>query len=438
MSRTQLVEAMERLAPPTPAACLVVLWTYYHPRLPEVENGIDGVSLRRPGRLSPDRSLKDCIAELRSLVMRDVDCDCFALIWLQSLDRQLHNNHSPKLLARTRFAGVDGKQYLLHPRNNLIAETFEERSGLSTWAGKQSPSIARHAPHFTVQPVGPSGAWPTVSVRADWCPRHVSRLRQVRERGSLRIMMWPLTTQIDYPALDQLRAGPPPAVLSLNEPRNEPALAAEVETALQEAAKRKVTILVFPELAIPPGIDARVRALLAAQEGESYPLLTVLGLCHARPDGGDADVNEAVLLGPDGTELHRHRKLTRFGLSSGYPCGEGTETGLDVTILSSPIGNLALLICLDLLHKDVVGAMTDSVANVLLIPSLSPTTEAHRKRAGTMGSDQLASTFACNRWLDDAGAAASSFYRVSSKDWGEVLHLRSGNSKPPPYLLFEL
>jgi predicted amidohydrolase len=254
-------------------------------------------------------------------------------------------------------------------------------------------------------------------------------------------MMWPLATDIEYPALDQLRDGPPPAVLSLKDPRNEQALAAEVEAALREAAKQKVTILVFPELAIPPGIYARVRALLAAQEGDSHPLLTVLGLCHACPPGGSADVNEAVLLGPDGTELHRHRKLTRYGMKTGYPCGEGTETGLEIHILLSPIGNLALLICLDLLHKDVVRVITDSVANVFLVPSLSPSTGAHRDRATTLCADQLASTFVCNRWLQDAGSTATSFYRVPSREWGEVLHLPADTPagvQPEPYLLFEL
>jgi hypothetical protein len=436
MSRTKLVEALESLTPPTPAACLVLLWTYYHPELAKVENELEkaGFRLGRPGRLTPDRSLADCIVELRSLITRNVDFDQFALTWLKRLDVTL-KDISPKMLAGTVFEGIDGRRYRVCPRNNFIAETFEERSALSTWAADQTPSMAAYAPHIVLQPAEtPNGEF-SVTPRSDWCPRHMSRLRQVRERGSLRIMMWPLATKIEYPALDQLRDGPPPAVVNLKDPRNEPALVAEAEAALLEAAKQKVTILMFPELAIPPRVEARVRALLAAQEGESYPLLTVLGLCHACPPEGGADVNEAVLLGPEGTELHRHRKLTRFGLSGGYPYGEGTQTGLDVTVLSSPIGNLALLICLDLLHKGVVRAITnDSLANVLLVPSLSPTTKAHRTRAAALGTDQLASTFVCNRSLENAGPEATSFYRVPSREWGEVRHLPADM----PYLLFEL
>lgn len=124
------------------------------------------------------------------------------------------------------------------------------------------------------------------------------------------------------------------------------------------------------------------------------PVLTVAGIEHVLDR--DNHVNEAVILGPRGDVVHRHRKLTR------YPDGndiEGTQTGDVVTVLESPIGNLTPLICLDLFNDAVEPVVTASHANVLLVPSLSPTTSAHATAAAEFLASNLAATLVCNRWI---------------------------------------
>lgn len=422
---------------PTLAHCLVLLWTHYEPQLSDVENGLRAANIQPLAirRLAGNLDADQCGARLRGLLGDDADFDEFALAWLKSLDRWLHQNLKPTALAGTVLTGVDGKPHRIYPRNNFIADTYEDRDELPTWVAQQGHSMAAYAPHVVIEPADKLIGKFRLELRR--CDRSAwSRLQQLRDGQSLRVMMWPLAVRIDYPDLDKLRQTPPPEFVSLRDPRNEEVLGIEVEQALQEAARLETTVLIFPELAIPPRVIRRVRAFLARQKGHGHPILTVMGLCHACPRKRGADVNEAVVLGPNGTELYRHRKLAPFAVGQQYPCGERLQTGSTLTVLESPIGNLVTLICLDFFHSEVLPLVNSSLANVMLVPSLSPTTSAHQHSAATLGASRLASTFVCNRWVVDKGKDATSFYRVPRKIDGQVCHIP--DHARLPYLLFEL
>ncbi len=423
---------------------MTLLWTYYEPRLGDVENGLRSIGVH-PLRLEPDPpptvSLRPpafaaVLGHLRSVVAESVQFDRTALAFVMSLDRALHR--TSRAIEGDAYVGIDGRMCQLWRRNNFVADTYELRGDGVTWVADQGRFMAAYAPHVLVLPVERAGEIRVESRRLRELDRFLdSRLWQERARGSLRIMLWPLTVHIDYPALDEL-SGTPPPFISLRDPRNEGALQEEVVSALSEAQRRHVTVLIFPELAIPPSVEATVKRFMANAGGEAYPLLTVLPLCHARLSDEPLDVNEAVLLGPGGTDLFRHRKVSPFSVRSEYPCGERIRTGDMITVLESAIGNITLLICLDLFHERVRGAVGASHANLFLVPSLSGSTTAHRTRATDLGAVRLASTFVSNRHLVSARsreerARGASFYRVPRRE-GEVCHeLADG-----PYLLFDL
>lgn len=171
---------------------------------------------------------------------------------------------------------------------------------------------------------------------------------------------------------------------------------------------------------------------------DGHPILTLFGCCHRLSSQGDLHLNEAVLLGPDGSELHRHRKLapfTDYRFGEGHPVGEILETGKSLTVLESAIGNLTPLICIDLLNDDVKEVVRRSHANLFPVPSFSEETKAHRHAAITLQVRVRAGTFVCNRWTTPLSKDNTSFYRVPCHG-GLTLHWP--NPGGAPYLLFEL
>jgi predicted amidohydrolase len=191
-----------------------------------------------------------------------------------------------------------------------------------------------------------------------------------------------------------------------------------------EAAKLAVSkaagpasVLVMPELAATPQVVEAIRTQL--QETDDAPLLSIVGLYHAIPDDEpepDASemaqyVNEAVVLGPDGTELWRHRKLT---CASAHTKGakkeepesmvyEDIKVGEELVVVPTPLGALAVVICLDAIAEHARVRIAKSPANVLLVPSLSPTVFRHRASLHHLVQALWGVAFVCNRSFETGG-----------------------------------
>lgn len=415
-SRGVLLDCLQRLAHPTAAACLVLLWTYYDDAtISEAQNALHQAGVQ-PLRLTPlftegldPGRLRHCVADLGGLVDRGAEFDSYALRLVMSLDRTLSKVAADMARAGDdgELLGVDGRPYQVRRRRNVLSDRYG-----GTWAAHQGGTIVAFARSTAVVPRDPVGRFHINAVRlADSQPFLDERL--LAEQRRLSVMLWSLTAGVDYPDLDRVRAAPPPPFVSLREPRDEEALAGEVARALDAARRERATVLVLPELSITPGVLADVKRTLGGHRVlEDHPVLTVLGLCHV-PEPGGADVNEALVLGPDGLELHRHRKLAPFTMVGEAPCGERLLTGDAITVVESEIGNLLILICLDLFHLPAMAAIMKSHADALLVPSLSPATGAHETAAATFQASQLAATFVCNRWLDGwRSGESASFFRV--------------------------
>ena len=440
MARTELLRRLAATDPVTPAACFVLLWTYFrHDEvgLSTVENRVRvrwGHVLRLPARDLSEEGLPGALEELR--IQSGAPFDILALQILKGLDGLL--NEGPfQDFESAELTGVDGELHTVRSRNNFLASR-----GDVTWARRQGLSLAAYCPRFVVVPSHPIQGFRIVSrPLSSWGTRYLQdRLHAERER--LRIMLWPLQCPFDYPAFEEMVKTPPPLHVSLDKLRNEQAIQEEVRSAIEEAGKEKVTLLILPELSIPPATALEISRGLAAQGVDGYPILTLFGCSHRRNSRGDLDVNEAVLLGPDGTELHRHCKLAPFNdYANGedYPCGETLETGQTVAVLECSLGNLTPLICLDLFNAEVKDILNRSHGNLFTVPSLSPKTSAHQTAAKDLQPRLLASTFVCNHWNDASPSHhGTSFYQVPVKD-GHQFHVLPGTSGfSRPYLLFSL
>jgi hypothetical protein len=443
MIRDDLLRRLEDLKPMTPAACLVLLWTYFEDDRVGLSSVEDLVRARwRYAVLLPEHDqihgparalLAAALEDLRSQ-SDSGEFDLLALRWLKGLDRLL-NEGNPQDFEIGRFTGFDGRPYAVRGRNAFLANHFEKTGHQVRWAAHQGLSLAAYCRHFMVVPGEVQG----IRIRAvsAWGSSHLQD-RLYAERESLRIMLWPLQTPPDYPGLDALNAKVPPDRIVLDEIRNEPELQEEIAAAVRVARQERVTLLIFPELAVPPATEERIRRDLARHGVDGHPVLTLFGCCHRPSSQGNLHLNEAVLLGPDGSEIHRHRKLapfTDYRFGEAHPVGEVLETGKAFTVLESAIGNLAPLICIDLLNDEVKEVVRRSHGNLFPVPSFSKETKAHRHAAITLQVRARAGTFVCNRWTTPLSKDTTSFYRIPRQD-GLILHWPSSDGVS--YLLFAL
>lgn len=214
------------------------------------------------------------------------------------------------------------------------------------------------------------------------------------------------------------------------------------------------TVLVMPELSATPRVHSAIVAELRRMAEEEKkerrkkkkkkvrsrsPALTVTGLYHMPPAAPlsvdralvkDAPlatrVNEAVALAPDGTELWRHRKLSSAegrikkvdakqnrddaDAETDEPDSGDADSstrersyvedivlGTKLAVAQTPIGMVAILICLDAFAGHIRERVQSSPAEVLLVPSLSPHVHRHRDSVQHLVQGLWGAAFVCNR-----------------------------------------
>jgi predicted amidohydrolase len=181
------------------------------------------------------------------------------------------------------------------------------------------------------------------------------------------------------------------------------------ESAARKAVERASTpecasLLVLPELSAAESVLGAIKEELRDRPGS--PSLTVVGLRHFVPADEEGEreakyVNEAVILGPRGKELWRHRKLSYAGAAKGKgeypPLVEDIRVGRTLRIIQTPIGNFAVVICLDCFAEKSEERLAKSPASILLIPSLSPSAKPHRDSLRQLVTRLWAIAFVCNR-----------------------------------------
>lgn len=177
--------------------------------------------------------------------------------------------------------------------------------------------------------------------------------------------------------------------------------------AVRWAGENRVDVLVLPELYLPSDQLHRLEAeLKAGTSGD--PTLTIVGLSHQAGAGGRW-LNEAVLLGPRGRVLDRYAKVNGVVTSGPEPIRECLDHGNRIVLRSTPFGWLGLSICMDVFAPLTNRALETAAPALVVVPSLSPSTTAHRNAAEGAAARGVASVVA-NRPLGVPLADAPSFH----------------------------
>jgi hypothetical protein len=422
MSRQDLRTRLAALAPPRSAACLVLLCSYFEKEGLQKAEG----ELQKQGEhpldllpISEKERPADMVRRLGALP-DSLHFDVLALRWLKRLDLRLAHQLDERQ-DEDPMRGIDGVLYRLRRRNEDLAKAL----GDVTWEADQSRSTAAYCRHHKLVPAEPvKGIEIECRTADDWgdpyLHRRLKRLLSGRD-PPLRVMLWPFLGHLDFEVEDwtasgKTRAPKPIRCISLRGVRNESDLLEDTENALAEARSLKVAILVFPELVMTSKAAARVREVLSGHGADGFPILTLFGCCHRRCADGRADVNEALLLGPDGSELCSHQKLTHY-TNRDRRISERLDPGEKLTVLECGFGNLVPLICLDFVNPSVVTVISATHGNVLLVPSLSPKTSTYTHVAAGLHASNRACSFVCNRRFEDPqpcseDPAGTSFYRA--------------------------
>ncbi|HEX4116435.1 MAG TPA: hypothetical protein VHY18_11245 [Solirubrobacteraceae bacterium] len=176
-------------------------------------------------------------------------------------------------------------------------------------------------------------------------------------------------------------------------------------------------LLVMPELAATQKVREALSDALsdAIEKRRKPPVLSVIGLYHTpAPNGAVAPalrgataqashVNEAIVLGPRGNELWRQQKLSKaYGKSSSSSAASVPEdivVGRKLTIVPTLVGVITVAICLDSFQARSRERLAHSGADVILVPSLSPSVLRHRTSLGHLVQVLWAAAFVTNRGL---------------------------------------
>ena len=427
--RQELLARLAKLDPPSAEECFVLLWSYLDlGRIVEAENFSHSGGVHH-FRIEPHPLGKDHRKGLAAAVSRleDTPAGRFELLCAQVLlavDSVLSRRQPERVSQLGAIPDLDGQSCRVRRRNNFLSTTLGSRI---TTQRDQSGTIDLYAPAHISVPDTRSGIAIESLLESSWGNRQLHRRLQA-ERNRLRVMLWPLTSVPDYPALKE---EPRPELFVLETDANEEALTGDVTEAIRCAREQRVTLLIFPELAMPPATQTAIRQILAAERDTGFPILTLFGCCHCRLAKGNC-TNEAALVDWEGTEVaKRHRKIAKFSRRYAESAffGERIESGKSVLVFESAFGNLTPLICLDFFHEGLAEVVSSSHANVFAVPSLSPKTNAHLGRAKALQAHNLSSAFVCNRTLAGPSAAAPSFYHVPASKEDRRLRLHPASTE---------
>jgi predicted amidohydrolase len=210
-----------------------------------------------------------------------------------------------------------------------------------------------------------------------------------------------------------------------------------VKNLLARCHDERVSILVLPELRVPPRLQDAIREFLGRQSlkqlfaGDGL-ILVVAGSWHVEgvtDELGETQHrvwNRSLVIDYRGETVWEHDKLTEyiisadnvaqkpalrthFGLSEKGGI-EGIRRGRTLEFCDCKLGRISVAICVGFFHDPIEAALRASGANVFLVPAMSPDMSPLEERARTLVRSQRASTFAAN-----CGAVA---YDESSKKTG--------------------
>lgn len=146
----------------------------------------------------------------------------------------------------------------------------------------------------------------------------------------------------------------------------------------------------------------------------------VLAGSYVERDGEGRLFNATVLAGPDGTVLHRYRKVHVFG----YQSLEATllTPGDEVSTVQTPFGPLGTTTCYDLRFPEIWRGLVSAGAELVVTPAAWPEARLEHWRlfTQTRAVEEQVLLIACNAVGEQAGVRLGGHSRVVDP-WGTVL-----------------
>lgn len=177
---------------------------------------------------------------------------------------------------------------------------------------------------------------------------------------------------------------------------------------LERCKAEHIGLLILPELTVDPNLMATLAAWLREHnDPEKGLMLVVAGSFHVNSESGER-FNQASVLDYRGKPCWQQNKMQRFSFGPsekilnemiGAPGTGGHEQitlGESLTCYDTPLGRLAVCICIDFFEKDHQETLKASGTNVFLVPAMSKRTDRFVASATMLSRDMLAATFVAN------------------------------------------
>ncbi|HEX3959324.1 MAG TPA: carbon-nitrogen family hydrolase [Trebonia sp.] len=146
----------------------------------------------------------------------------------------------------------------------------------------------------------------------------------------------------------------------------------------------------------------------------------ILAGSYVERDGEGRLFNATALAGPDGTVIHRYRKVHVFG----YQSREATllTPGAEVSVAATPFGPLGATTCYDLRFPEIWRGLVSAGAELVATPAAWPEARLEHWRLFTQARavEEQVLLIACNAVGEQAGVRLGGHSRVVDP-WGTVL-----------------
>lgn len=286
------------------------------------------------------------------------------------------------------------------------------------------PTFQRFHEDLLVTP-GRLGEWTLTRIAANRAVEHELERRMLGME--FRVAVSPLSPDAELAGESQPRSSPrPPQEFHLTSTGPVERQAQALRHVLERAYERRAVILVLPELRLPPPLLDIARNFLRRQTitAKQGLLMVAAGSWHIDVPGGRR-FNRCVVLGHDGRDLWAHDKLREYEITpqnvadnpGAYraigvgPDGavEAIHRGQTLQFYDSPIGRVAVAICVGFFSPDVRPLLQASGANLFLVPAMTPSITAVEACSDDLVHTQLAYTLVAN--CGHVGPKARSFCR---------------------------
>jgi len=202
-------------------------------------------------------------------------------------------------------------------------------------------------------------------------------------------------------------------------------IARVIDTRLKECINENVHIVVFPELSIDEDLRKHISNWLKTNNRDMKIIMVIAGSYHILQDKREAKYeNSCIVYRFDGKELWEQKKMNRFQLdeedikelrafkwsglqsfiklfrASDRRGEEHIEISDTLVLYDSPIGRMAVAICLDFIVKENVRLLLDPQVNIVFLPTMSFSLKKMKSTNFTLGNFGAASVFCANScWI---------------------------------------